>query len=198
MLMDILNFQKIRDENVTNFSSFSVNSLASCWAIVLCFLQVKLLRWRRWCSQPALAANSSSLLSLTVAYICFSIALIILWDTLSLRARLLMAHSCMFISGSSLAFFLPPPGSLALLLSSSDSSVLFFRQSLTLISCRTFLFFCSSSDSYYVAMEMDTLLPQAWRSNILSNESGVLSCWFEHGLNVLLTNQIARLEPLVV
>ena len=41
---------------------------------------------------------------------------------------------CMFISSSSLAFFLPPPGSLALLLSSpTDAEVLFFRQSLTLL-----------------------------------------------------------------
>ena len=171
-------------------------------------------------SQPALTDNSSSLLSLTVAYICFTIALIILRDTLSWRARLLITHPRMFISGSSLAFFLPPAGSLALLLSSSDSSVLFYRQSLTLLgstekrlaaaspdfssayfiaeSSYFFFFFCSSSDSYYVAMEMDTLSPQTWRSNILSNESGVLWCWFEHALNVLLTNQIAWLELLVV
>ena len=170
------------------------------------------------------SAHSKLLISaVMVAYICFSIALIILRDTLSWRARLLITHPCMFISGSSLAFFLPPPGSLTLLLSSSDSSVLFFRQSLTPLgstekrlaaaspefssACFTaeslnfkpyFLFFCSSSDSYYVAMEMDTILPQTWRSNILSNESGVLSCWFEHGLNVLLTNQIAWSELLVV
>ena len=54
---------KIRDENVTNFASFSVNSLASFWAMVVRFLQVKLLRWRKRFSRPALAANSSSLLS---------------------------------------------------------------------------------------------------------------------------------------
>ena len=74
-------------------------------------------------SQPALAANSSSLL-------------IILRDTFSWRAHLLISQSCMFISGSSLAFFLPPPGSLTLLLYSLDrlcSSILFFRQSLTLL-----------------------------------------------------------------
>ena len=67
---------------------------------------------------------------------CFSIALIILWDTLSWRARLLITHPRMFISGSLLAFFLPPAGSLVLLLSSSDrrwSSVLFFHQSLPLL-----------------------------------------------------------------
>ena len=91
--------------------------------------QVKLLRRRKRCSQPPLPANSSSLLSLTVAYICFAITLIILWDTLSWRARLLITHPRMFISGSLLAFFLSPPGSLALLFSSSDSSVLFFRSS---------------------------------------------------------------------
>ena len=162
---------------------------------------MKLLRRRKRFSQPALTDNSSSLLSLMVAYICFSIALIILRDALSWRARLLITNSRMFISGSSLAFFLPPAGSLALLLSSSDSSVLFYRQSLTLLGSTEkhvaaaspdfssayftteslnfkpyFLFFCSSSDSYYVAIEMDTLLPQTWRRNILSNESGVLSC----------------------
>ena len=126
---------KIWDENVTNFTIFSVNSLASFWAIVVRLLQVKLLRRRKLFSRPALTANSSSLLSLTVAHICFSITLIILRDTLSWCARLLITQPCMFISSSSLAFFLPPPGSLALLLSSSDrrwSSVWFFRQSLTL------------------------------------------------------------------
>ena len=82
-------------------------------------LQVKLLRQRKWFSQPALAANSSSLLSFMVAYICFTIALVILRDALLWRACLLITHSHMFISSSSLAFFLPPPGSLALLLSSS-------------------------------------------------------------------------------
>ena len=66
------------------------------------------------------------------------------------------------------------------------------------ISSCTFYFFFSSSDSYYVAMEMDTILPQTWWSNILSNESGKLSWWFENGLNVLLTNQIAWPELLVV
>ena len=119
---------KIRDENVINFSSFSVNSLASCWEIALCLLQVKLFARRKRFSRPALAANSSSLLSLAVAYICFAITLIILWDALSWRARFLITNSSMFISGSSLAFFLPPPGSLTLLLSSSDSSVLFFHE----------------------------------------------------------------------
>ena len=113
-----------------------MNSLASFWAIVVRLLQVKFLRWRKWFSQPPLMANSSSLLSLTVAYICFSITLIILQNTLSWRAHLLITHPCMFISSSSLAFFLRPPGSLALLLSSSDrhwSSVWFFRQFLTLL-----------------------------------------------------------------
>ena len=81
-----------------------------------------MLRRRKRFSQPALAANSSFLLSLTVAYIGFTIALIILRDTLSWRAHLLITHPHMFISGSSLAFFLPPPGSLVLLLSSSDSA----------------------------------------------------------------------------
>ena len=58
------------------------------------------------------STHCSSLLSLTVAYICFTITLIILRDTLSWRARLLITHPCMFIiSGSSLAFFLPAPGS---------------------------------------------------------------------------------------
>ena len=80
------------------------------------------------------SAHSKLLISaVMVAYICFSIALIILRDTLSWHARLLITHPRMFISGSSLAFFLPPPGSLTLLLSSSDSSVSFFRQSLTLL-----------------------------------------------------------------
>ena len=83
-----------------------------------CLLQVKLLRWRKWFSRPALTDNSSSLLSLVMAYICFT--LIILWDTLSCRVHLLITHSHMFIWSSSLAFFLPPAGSLALLLSSSD------------------------------------------------------------------------------
>ena len=64
---------------------------------------MKLLRRRKRFSQPALAANSSSLLSLTVAYICF--ALIILRDTLSWHARLLITHSRMFMSTSSLDFF---------------------------------------------------------------------------------------------
>ena len=50
--------------------------------------------------------KTSSLLSLTVAYICLAIALIILRDTLSWLARSLITHSHMFISGSSLAFFL--------------------------------------------------------------------------------------------
>ena len=58
--------------------------------------------------------------AVTVVYMCFSIALIILRDTLSWCARLLITHPRMFISSSSLAFFLPPPGSRALLLSSSD------------------------------------------------------------------------------
>ena len=49
-------------------------------------LQVKLLRQRKLFSQPALATNSSSVLSLTVAYICFAISLIILRDTPSWRA----------------------------------------------------------------------------------------------------------------
>ena len=70
--------------------------------------------------------NNSSLLSLTVAYIFFAIALIILRDTLSWRACLLITHSCMFISSSSPAVFLPPPGSLAPLLSSSDAEALFY------------------------------------------------------------------------
>ena len=91
------------------------------------FLQVKLLWRRKRFSQPALAANSSSLLSLMVAYICF--AMIILWNTLSWHARLLITHLRMFISSSSLDFFLPSAGSLALLLPSSDrrwSSICFF------------------------------------------------------------------------
>ena len=67
---------------------------------------MKLLLRRKRFSQPALTDNSSSLLSLMVAYICFSIALIILRDALSWRARLLITNSHMFISGSSLAFFL--------------------------------------------------------------------------------------------
>ena len=91
-----------------------MNFLASFWAIsVFC-------RWNQHSWQTP---------HLTVAYICFSIALIILRDTLSWRAPLLVTHSRMFISGSSLAFFLPPPGSLALLLSSSErhwSSIWFF------------------------------------------------------------------------
>ena len=71
------------------------------------------------------SAHSKLLISaVMVAYICFSIALIILRDTLSWRARLLITHPCMFISGSSLTFSLPPPGSLALLLSSSDRTSL--------------------------------------------------------------------------
>lgn len=41
---------------------------------------------------------------------------------------------------------------------------------------------------------MNSMLPQTWQSNILSNESGVLSCWFEHSLNFLLANQIAWSE----
>ena len=65
---------KIRDENVTNFASFTVNSLASFLAVVVRLLQVKLLRRRKLFSRPALTANSSSLLSLTVAHICFSVA----------------------------------------------------------------------------------------------------------------------------
>ena len=102
---------KIRDENVTNFASFSVNSLASFCEIVVRLLQVKLLLRRKRFNQPALAANSSSLLSLTVVCVCFAIALIILLDTLSWRVLLLLNHRCMFISNFSPAFFLPPPGS---------------------------------------------------------------------------------------
>ena len=56
----------------------------------------------------------------------------------------------------------------------------------------------SSSDRFNVAMEMDIMLPQTWWSNILSNESGVLSCWFEHILNFLLINQIAWSELIIV
>ena len=67
-------------------------------------------------------ANQHSWLSLTVVYICFAIALIILQDTLSWHARLLITHPCMFISSSLLAFFLPPPGSPTLLLSSTETS----------------------------------------------------------------------------
>ena len=89
-------------------------------SLVVRLLQVKLLWRRKQFSQPALVANSLSLLSLTVAYICFAITLIILQDTLSWRAGLLITHYHMFISSSLLAFFLPPPGSLALLLSSLD------------------------------------------------------------------------------
>ena len=63
---------KIRDENVINVTSSSVNSLASFYK--------KLLRRRKRFSQPLPAVNPSSLLSLTVAYIYF--ALIILRDTL--------------------------------------------------------------------------------------------------------------------
>ena len=55
---------------------------ASFWAIIVHLLQMKLLRQRKWFSQPALVANSSSLLLLTVVFICFTIALIILRDTL--------------------------------------------------------------------------------------------------------------------
>ena len=50
----------------------------------------------------------------------------------------------------------------------------------------------------YFLFLMDTILPQTWQSNIFSNESGMLSCWFERGLSVLLTNQIAWSELLVV
>ena len=107
---------KIWDENVTNFASFSVNSLAILGNS--CLLQVKLLRQRKRFSQPALPTNFSSLLSLTVVYICFATALIILRDTLSWHACFLITHSRMCISSSLLPFFLPPPGSLALLLSS--------------------------------------------------------------------------------
>ena len=46
---------KIRDEDVTNFASLSVNSLAS-------FCNWSLLQRRKRYSEPALAANSSSLL----------------------------------------------------------------------------------------------------------------------------------------
>ena len=77
--------------------------------------------------------------------------LIILREILSWRAHLLITNSRMFISSSSLAFFLPPPDSLALLLSSDRrwSSVWFFRLSLTLLgltekrlmSCLIFYFF---------------------------------------------------------
>ena len=85
----------IRDENVTNLTSFSLNSLASFWAIVVHLLQVKLLWRRKRLSQLAIAAVSSSLLSLTVAYICFTIALIILQDTLSWRARVSFFPACL-------------------------------------------------------------------------------------------------------
>ena len=81
---------KIRDENhklLQLLCEFSGILLGNS-----CLLQVKLLRWRKRFSQPALTANSSSLLSLTVVYICFSITLIILWDTLSWRARLLITY----------------------------------------------------------------------------------------------------------
>ena len=73
-------------------------------------------------------------LSLTVANIWFSIALIIVRDALSCRARLLITHPRMFISSSSQAFLLPPSGRRAL--SSSDrrwNSVLVFHPSLTLL-----------------------------------------------------------------
>ena len=84
------------------------------------YIFCNLLRRRKRFRQPALAANSSSLLSHMVAYICVAIALIILRDTLSSHACLLITQPRTFISSSSLAFFLPPPGSLALSLSSSE------------------------------------------------------------------------------
>ena len=49
---------KIQDENVTNFSSFSVYSLAFFWAIVVCLLQVDLLRLRKGLSWPHLWCHS--------------------------------------------------------------------------------------------------------------------------------------------
>ena len=132
---------------------------------------MKLLRRTKRFSQPALAANSSSLLSLTVAYICFSIALTILRDTLSWRARLLITNSCMFISGSLLAFFLPPAGSLALLLSSSDSSDLLYRQILTLLGSTEKRLVAASpefssaylmAESFVLSALTVTMLPWRW------------------------------------
>ena len=116
----------IRDENVKNFSSFSVNSLAS-----FC-------KWS-WCGGGNDSANQHSLqtphLSCHSRWCAFvSPSPWSFCGSLSWRAHLLITHSCMFISGPSLAFFLPPAGSLALLLSSSDrrwSSV-----SLTLLGSR--------------------------------------------------------------
>ena len=136
---------------------------------------MKLLRRRERFSQPALAANSSSLLSLTVAYICF--ALIILRDTLSWRARLLITHPRMFISSSSLAFFLPPAGSLALLLSSSDSSVfcfyLFIHQSLPLLGSTEKRLAAASpefSSAYFTTESLNIkscfLFILSWRSSV--------------------------------
>ena len=77
-------------------------ALAAFFGVFICFnhLTDQAFIWdqaavweRKRFSQPALAVNSSSLLSLTLAYICFAIALIILQDTLLWRAHLQITHS---------------------------------------------------------------------------------------------------------
>ena len=85
-----------------------------------------------------------------MVYICFAIALIILQDTLSWHARLLITHPCMFISSSLLAFFLPPPGSPTLLLSSTEtSSGCFSRFPLHILQQKV----CISSTFYFCAAQ---------------------------------------------
>ena len=102
---------KIRDENVTNFAIFSVNSLAS---------------FCKWscCSGANDSSNQHS--QQTPHLCCHSrwLTFVSPWSFCQTLSRgvpfLLITHPRMFISSSSLAFFLPPAGSLALLLSSSD------------------------------------------------------------------------------
>ena len=140
---------------------------------------MKLLRWRK-------DANSSSLLSLTVADIGFSIALIILWDTLLWRARLLITYPCMFISGSSMALFLPPAGSLALLLSSSDSSILFHCQSLTLLGSTEKRLATASPDFTSAYFTTET-------SNLKSGAMAIISVRGETGEGLTLLSQLLQL-----
>ena len=97
-------------------------------------LEVKLLQWRKRFIQPVVTAISSSLLSVTVVYICLAIALIILRDTLLWHAHLLITHPHTFLR--LLTSLLPPstrqPGPVAVLLGQTLKLSLIFYQSFTL------------------------------------------------------------------
>ena len=158
---------KIQDENVTNFSSSSVNSPASCWAVVV---------FCKWSCCGRGNDPAAQHPQITPHLCCHS-----RWRTFVSPSSRQPGPVAVLLG--QLRFILSPI-SHSLGVDRETSSGCFSRLFLCIFYGRKFefqavlFFFCSSSDSYYVAMETDTLLPQTWRFIIFdySNCVAILPC----------------------